>query len=319
MVVLYQPGYFVMLTKRIVIEGNDGTGKTSLVHMLQRLGFSNVHDRGEISRATLDPSVQPAQNTTYIILTCAWETSKMRLECAGRDMTEEWHTDAALQKYHRAFLDLADKFKATVIESSFIRATLNQVLSVVGAAPYIGMPSGRLADKAARLPYPYHMTYDGRSLVRKLDNGITLLWARSQSYPQMVAHKSLDAAVVGSDVLMGNPYTAQVEVIQRWRQIGSRGQPIRVVVAGKAPDVRPTRHLLKVATPFPGWAQQYFGDRGVPHTIYAVSGGTESLVSAGVADVLFDISETGETLQANGLTVFEEVGPVDLCIIRRCR
>ncbi len=320
------------MDRRIVIEGNDGTGKSTLVRSLRLLGFTNVHDRAEMSAATLDSSVQPASDTTYILLVCHWEVSRSRLAFAGRDMTEKWHTDSALQHYDTEFRRIAPDFDATVFQSISPTHTLIQALEVLGSPIRVGVASGRLADKGAQdLGFPFVKTGDqddpiyrqllnaaqDRQLVRTY-GPLTVIQTRGKTYPQMVALGALDVAVVGSDVLEGNPYASQVEVVERIPQVSpATGKPVTVSTAGTMIRRGGSDRLLRVATPFPEWAQKVYGERGIPHTTFHVSGGTEAMVAAGLADVIFDIVETGKTLRANGLHIIEEIGTLDTCVIRR--
>ena len=309
------------MDRRIVIDGNDGTGKSTLVRSLRLLGYTNAHDRGEMSEATLDPSVKPAPDTTYILLTLGWQVCKARLIVAGRDMTEKWHTDAALRLYDQKFRKIAQDFDAHVIESRYPSTTMYEALDLLEVGIRVGMPTGRLKEKGYALGAPFHLTPETRRMVSR-KGPLTMVATRSKTYPQMVALGTLDVAVVGSDALEGNPFASQVRVIERIPQVGSNGEPLRVVFAGVRPRGEvglPKRRLLRVATPFPEWAQRVLEEQGTPHTIFAVGGGSEALVGAGIVDVVFDIVETGETLRANGLTILKEVGTLDLCVIGRKR
>jgi ATP phosphoribosyltransferase len=302
------------LNQRIVIDGNDGTGKSTLAHTLRCLGFTNVLDRGEMSRATLDPMVGPAPDTVYILLVCDWKESKRRLLQAGKDMTEIWHTDEALQRFDADFRRLAPVFNAKVISSVQRDDTVLDVVTHLGAQIRLGAPSGRLADKA-RLMWPFDQPPTGRVLTARC-GPIQAVWTRTRSYPQMVALGSLDTAVVGSDALEGNPYASQVSVIHRVPQTGRGGVPLRMVIASKTGAI-PKTPLLRVVTPFPEWAARVFGDRGIPHTTFSVSGGSEGILASDLGDVLFDVVETGDTLRQNNLHIVEEIATLDTCIITR--
>lgn len=302
------------LNQRIVVDGNDGTGKSTLVHTLRCLGFTEVLDRGEMSKATLDPKVGPAPGTVYILLVCDWRESKRRLIQAGKDMTEIWHTDEALQRFDADFRRLAPIFNAKVVESHHRDDTVLDVVTHLGAQVRLGAPSGRLVGKSP-LAWPFDQPPTGRTLTAHC-GPIQAVWTRTRSYPQMVALGSLDTAVVGSDVLEGNPYAAQVSVVHRVPQTGREGVPLRVVIASKTGTI-PQTPLLRVITPFPEWAAVYFGERGTPHTVFSVGGGSEGILAGGIGDVLFDTVETGDTLRANGLQVVEEVAKLDTCIIVR--
>jgi energy-coupling factor transporter ATP-binding protein EcfA2 len=62
--------------QKVVVDGNDGTGKTTLVTALRELGIE-VSDRGLPTKAT-DSSVPltPVPGEVYVVLDCAPETSQ---------------------------------------------------------------------------------------------------------------------------------------------------------------------------------------------------------------------------------------------------
>ena len=117
--------------KRIEVDGNDGTGKTTLVQSLREMGYKNVHDRGDMAKATDHPKVQPNPDTTYILLVCPPEVSKSRLISRGADMDDPYHTDKALAYYDSRFRMLAKRFNAHVIQSVYKKDTLNKALEAI--------------------------------------------------------------------------------------------------------------------------------------------------------------------------------------------
>ena len=68
--------------------------------------------------------------------------------------------------------------------------------------------------------------------------------------------------------------------------------------------------ILTVATQHPNIAAKYFMNRGIIADIVTVSGSAELMPKHGGADVIFDIVETGGTLEENGLVIFEEAMPI---------
>ena len=294
---------------RIVVDGNDGTGKSTLVNSLRQLGFRNVFDRGEMTKATDDPTIGPVEGTIYILMVCPWGVSFTRLIEAGRDMSDPYHEPKALAKYDRSFRELAPLFNAHVIESHHPSINLAEVLRILGVSIRVGMPTGRLNFEHPAtdlLPNPEHR----QLVVYAAKAPVSGLFIRSKTYPQMVALGDLDTAIVGSDVLEGNPWADQCEVIERFPQAG-----IRIVIAAMSHSVW-KKPLLRVATPYPEWAAKFFGEMGQPCTIFQVAGGSEALVVEGIADVCFDIVQTGRTLFANGLLILQEIGELDVCLIR---
>ena len=298
------------LKTRIVVDGNDGTGKTTLVRSLRLLGFRDVHDRGEMTKATDDPTVGPVVGTVYILLEASWITCRQRLIDAGRDMTDPYHQDDALIKYYHIFRNITEKFSAHVILSRTPIETLGRALNLLEVPIAIGLPSGRL-----RFDHPahdfLHDPFPRQLVIQTKATHLTGVTIRSKTYPQMVALGCLDVAVVGSDALEGNPWADQCEIIEYHPNKG-----LTMVLAATDAGVM-AFPLLRVATPYPEWAAKVLGDMGQPCTIFRVTGGSEALVKAGMADACFDAVETGDTLKANGLIVIKEFGEIGVCVIRR--
>ncbi|MBI3632485.1 MAG: hypothetical protein HY225_03490 [Candidatus Vogelbacteria bacterium] len=91
----------------IVVDGNDGTGKTSLVVGLNGSGYK-AQDRGIPTKMTDDPAVKPKDDEYYIILDASVDICQERLASAGKDLTEKYHTVADLIKYRELFRGLAE-------------------------------------------------------------------------------------------------------------------------------------------------------------------------------------------------------------------
>lgn len=100
---------------RLVIDGNDGTGKSTLVAMLQPLfhGVGNLHDRGIPTKMTDDSTVQPDDEELYLILDAPVEVSRERLACAGKDLDERYHTVKDLTHYRQRFREVAERLGPT--------------------------------------------------------------------------------------------------------------------------------------------------------------------------------------------------------------
>jgi len=65
--------------------------------------------------------------------------------------------------------------------------------------------------------------------------------------------------------------------------------------------------MIRVATKYSQIASAHFGARGIPVEIIQLSGSVELAPALGLADVIVDLVETGQTLRENGLTVVEEI------------
>ncbi len=71
-------------------------------------------------------------------------------------------------------------------------------------------------------------------------------------------------------------------------------------------DVLTSPHL-RVATKYVNTAKRLFAERGEDVEIIPLHGSIELAPVTGLADVIFDVVQTGSTLKANGLVVLEEV------------
>lgn len=119
---------------RIVIDGNDGTGKTTLVKALRKRGYYAV-DRGAPTKLTdgHEHEAKISDDEIYIILDVTVEESRARLRAAGKNLNEPFHTVEDLERYRPRFLEVAKLIpRCTVIDASGSkRETLKRVLAVL--------------------------------------------------------------------------------------------------------------------------------------------------------------------------------------------
>ena len=122
------------MIKKIVIDGNDGTGKTFRVNLLRKM-FPNIEieDRGIFSDKTLDDtlfdynkessinhmiytnhrenfvnSIEEQKDTLFIICDASVETCQKRISERGDSLEEEYHNKKDLIKYRKRFMLLAE-------------------------------------------------------------------------------------------------------------------------------------------------------------------------------------------------------------------
>jgi ATP phosphoribosyltransferase len=115
---------------------------------------------------------------------------------------------------------------------------------------------------------------------------------------------------VGRDVLMERNYDVFAPVdldIGRCRMMvcGLPNEPI--TGRGERP--------LRVATKFPHVAEQHFRKRGIPVEMIFCQGSVELAPLTGLADVIVDLVETGETLKQNGLIELEHITDISSVVI----
>ena len=169
---------------------------------------------------------------------------------------------------------------------------------LVGRLERAGIPTGALTAKS-------------RKLVREDKGaGLRFLLLKPDDVPTYVEYGAADIGIVGRDVLMEREYDVFAPVdldIGRCRMMvcGLPGEPI----SGRGE--RP----LRVATKFPRIAEQHFRSRGVPTELIFCQGSVELAPLTGLADVIVDLVETGETLKQNGLVELEHIVDVSSVVI----
>jgi ATP phosphoribosyltransferase len=131
--------------------------------------------------------------------------------------------------------------------------------------------------------------------------GLRFISIRAADVASYVEHGAADVGIVGLDVLREEPrdlYEPLDLGIGRCNVVVARPRSARPLPRGVAP---------KVATKYVNLAAAHFAGRGVPAEIIPLHGSIEIAPSLGLADLIVDITETGETLKANGLVVQELV------------
>jgi ATP phosphoribosyltransferase len=155
---------------------------------------------------------------------------------------------------------------------------------------------------------------DDRSLVRSCAarailgaTALRFLLLKPDDVPTYVEYGSADLGVCGRDVLeeRGSDVLRPLDL-----GIGR----CRMVVAGKVGMGR-LPGMPRVATKYPRTAAAHFAKRGVQAEIVYVQGSVELAPLVGLADVIVDLVETGETLAKNGLEVREEVSSVTSVVV----
>ena len=99
---------------RLVVDGNDGTGKSTLVEALRTLGYE-VDDRAEPTKMTDDPSLKADPDALYLILDASVDICRARLEKAGKDLNEAYHTREDLAFYRQKFFEVLDRLPHNVV------------------------------------------------------------------------------------------------------------------------------------------------------------------------------------------------------------
>jgi ATP phosphoribosyltransferase len=142
---------------------------------------------------------------------------------------------------------------------------------------------------------------DDRSLIREA-GGLRFLLLKADDVPTYVEHGAADLGICGRDVLRESDSDLLVPLDLGFGRC-------RMVVAASKP-LHAGQDLVRVATKYPRTAAEHFAARGVQVEVIEVAGSAELGPVAGLADVIVDLVETGETLRQNGLEIVEEVSAV---------
>ncbi|KGE03232.1 ATP phosphoribosyltransferase [Pseudohaliea rubra] len=133
--------------------------------------------------------------------------------------------------------------------------------------------------------------------------GLRLLVLRGTDVPTYVRHGAADLGVVGKDMLLEQGAEGLYEPLD----LGIAR--CRLMTAAPA-GWRPTGSRVRVATKFVNVARRHFAARGMQADIIKLYGAMELAPTMGLADLIVDIVDSGNTLRANGLEPLEEIATV---------
>lgn len=144
----------------------------------------------------------------------------------------------------------------------------------------------------------------GRRLLFPVGEAIEVVLAKAADVITYAEHGVCDAGVVGADTLMeqgGGLYELLDLKFGRCRfcLAGLKGKNFYDGYSHKI-----------IATKYPNVAKKYMQSKGIDAEVVKIEGSVELAPLLGLADAIVDIVETGGTLRANGLEVYEEIAPI---------
>ena len=180
---------------------------------------------------------------------------------------------------------------------------------------YFGVPSGSLQEQVLRIldkagyPLPSSRQYE---LTTPYDQDVVFRVLDRKEMPEKVKKGVVDCGITGKDYIFEAGMEQQVEVIGNFIFSKRTNQPSRIVLAS-----RPEHGIEKpedcvgktIATELPNLTRrrmkELFGIDDI--NILPSEGKTEAKVVMGESDAFTDITETGETLRANGNNIVAEI------------
>ena len=138
--------------------------------------------------------------------------------------------------------------------------------------------------------------------------GIRLVVIRATDVPTYVEYGAADVGIAGKDTLLeydGDGYYEPLDLgIAK----------CKLVVAGR-PEASTTTARLRVATKYSAVARRWFAEKGVQCEVIKLYGSMELAPLVGLADLIVDLVDTGNTLKANGLVSLEHICDVSSRLI----
>jgi ATP phosphoribosyltransferase len=173
----------------------------------------------------------------------------------------------------------------------------------------IALSKGRIYDQtlpllAAAGIEPLDDPETSRKLIlRTSQPQVRLIIIRATDVPTYVQWGAADLGVAGKDVLMEHGGEGLYEPLDL--EIAR----CRMMVAG-LPDARLGDRRLRIATKYVSSTRRHFAAQGRQVEIIKLYGSMELAPLVGLADLIVDLVESGNTLRANGLVTLEHIADI---------
>jgi len=141
------------------------------------------------------------------------------------------------------------------------------------------------------------------------DPSVKLVIIRASDVPTYVQYGAADLGVAGKDVLLEHGGEGLYEPLDL------RIARCRLMVAGKPDAGLEQRRRLRIATKYVHSAERHFAAQGKQVEIIKLYGSMELAPLVGLADLIVDLVESGNTLKANGLVPLEHIRDISSRLI----
>ncbi|MFA5337892.1 MAG: ATP phosphoribosyltransferase [Candidatus Omnitrophota bacterium] len=175
----------------------------------------------------------------------------------------------------------------------------------------LGIPKGSLQEKTLEIfkNGGFNISVSSRSYTPSIDDvEIKPTLLRAQEMSRYVADGVLDCGITGEDwILENNSDVIRVdELLYAKRTLN----PVRWVIAVRDDSkIKKIKDLegKRIATELANYTKKFFKEQKINVEVEFSWGATEVKVKTGLVDAIVELTETGESLRANGLT---EIGTV---------
>ena len=137
---------------------------------------------------------------------------------------------------------------------------------------------------------------------------VRIVLVRATDVPTYVQYGGADVGVSGRDVLM------EFGGYDLYEPLDLKIARCRLMVAG-APGANQRPGRLRVATKFVNITRRYFAAQGRQVEVIKLYGSMELAPLVGMADLIVDLVDTGNTLRANGLIPLEHIADISARLI----
>ena len=139
-------------------------------------------------------------------------------------------------------------------------------------------------------------------------DAVRLIVIRAADVPTYVLNGGADLGIAGKDVLM------ECDSDNLYEPLDLKIAGCRLMLAGpRGVPVKPGR--LRVATKYVSTTRDYFAEKGQQVEIIKLYGSMELAPLLGLADLIVDLVNTGNTLKENGLEPLENIADISSRLI----
>ncbi|MCL2518933.1 MAG: ATP phosphoribosyltransferase [Oscillospiraceae bacterium] len=145
----------------------------------------------------------------------------------------------------------------------------------------------------------------GRKLFFKiLNTDIEIVLAKANDVITYIEHGVCDAGIVGADTIMENAKSL-------YEILDLKFGKCKFSLAGPVGQNFINNYTHKiVASKYPNVTKEYFNQRNMDVEIVKIDGSVELAPLLGLADAIVDLVETGATLKANGLEIYDDIAQI---------
>lgn len=144
---------------------------------------------------------------------------------------------------------------------------------------------------------------DGRQIIVPCtnDSNVEILYVRQSDIPRYIQWGVVDFGIIGKNILYEDDFT--VNIIKEL-DFGKCSLIVAVPIDSTINDIAGLEGK-RIATSYPNSLRKIMRQQQINITIVEIAGSVEAAPTLGLADAICDITQTGDTMRANGLRQIE--------------